>query len=181
MPSLSQLQSWNADRVADIKAQIAAVEAKEASGQKAARSMSEEALRRRREREERRAAAARAKALAESVEESEIAAEPLVSSTSVEPATADRPSTPMNDIFNSNIPWTVTIPASSHADLPWYNAAHATYTTLEDAKAAGIWSYPSTLAERAKCGVFRGLWEQGCYMGGGIRFGGDFLVYPGKL
>lgn len=155
------------------------MEVKEATGQKAARSMSEDALRKRKEREEKRAAAARAKAQAEGIDEDH-AFEPATPSTSLDaPIHTDRPATPMSDINNSSASWTVTVAASSPADLEWYDSAGATYATIEEAKAAGIWSYPSTLAERAKCGVFLGLWEQGCFMGGGIRFGGDFLVYPG--
>ena len=79
---------------------------------------------------------------------------------------------------NANAVYTVTVPASS-VELPWYDPSKASYATLEEAKAAGVWSYPSTLYERAKCAVFRDLWEKGHYMGGGIKFGGDFLVYPG--
>ncbi|TEB36219.1 tRNA-intron endonuclease catalytic domain-like protein [Coprinellus micaceus] len=51
--------------------------------------------------------------------------------------------------------------------------------TIEAARQAGIWDYPANLQERARCGVFRGLWDQGYYMGVGIRFGGEYLVYPG--
>jgi len=27
--------------------------------------------------------------------------------------------------------------------------------------------------------VFEDLWRKGYFMGGGLRFGGDFLIYPG--
>ena len=53
-------------------------------------------------------------------------------------------------------------------------------TTLEAARQAGVWTYPTTSFEHAKCRVFQDLWEKGNYMGGGIKFGGDFLVYPGE-
>ncbi|TDL27608.1 tRNA-intron endonuclease catalytic domain-like protein [Rickenella mellea] len=72
----------------------------------------------------------------------------------------------------------VTIPTES-SDLSWYSPDSHTYETISAAKEAGIWSYPSNLHERAKCGVFRDLWEKGYYLGGGMRFGGDYLVYPG--
>ena len=88
---------------------------------------------------------------------------------------------PSDATSSANATWTITIPASSAAELSWYSSEGSTYTTIEDAKAAGIWSYPSNSFERAKCAVFRDLWEKGHYMGGGIRFGADFLVYPGKL
>ena len=71
------------------------------------------------------------------------------------------------------------VPPSSSA-LPWYAPADSTHATLAAARAARVWVYPETLHERARCGVFRALWECGFFMGGGIRFGGDFLVYPGK-
>ena len=53
------------------------------------------------------------------------------------------------------------------------------FTTLEAAYAAGVWTYPSTLRERAKCAVFEHLHAQGYYLSTGLRFGGDFVVYPG--
>lgn len=75
--------------------------------------------------------------------------------------------------------YTVTISARS-AETTWYQTQKASYETLDAAKKAGIWLYPSTLREKAKCEVFKDLWGKGNYMGGGIKFGGDFLVYPGK-
>lgn len=164
-PTLEQLQTWNSTRAADVRAQIVA--AAGAKGVSEQRAMSEDALRKRREREERRGAQARAKALADNDEEPVSA--PAVS-------TPDRAATPTTDLSGT---WTVTVPASSTAELSWYSSAGAAYATLDDARAAGVWAYPSNSTERAKCGIFRALWERGCYMGGGIKFGGDFLVYPG--
>ena len=68
------------------------------------------------------------------------------------------------------------IPATSEAFL-WYEKK--TYHTLRDARHAGLWTYPSNQEERAKCAVFADLWQKGYYMGNGLRFGGDWLVYPG--
>lgn len=135
--------------------------------------MSEEAIRKRREREERRAAAARAKALAEGEDPDAIEA----SGSSMTPAapTDQRPATPNAQAAPA---YTVTLPGSS-SDLAWYDPEGCRYESIADAQAAGIWTYPANLHERAKCRVFRDLWEQGNFMGGGIRFGGDFLVYPG--
>lgn len=92
----------------------------------------------------------------------------------------------------------VTIPATS-SSLPWYpmsdksssfaKASPVTasllshsheHSTLESARDAGLWTYPATLEERARCAVFRDLHEKGYWMGGGLRFGGDWLVYPGQ-
>lgn len=63
--------------------------------------------------------------------------------------------------------------------LPWFSSDGHTYKTLSEGKEAGIWTYPSTPFQRARCTVFRHLWAQGNYLGMGIKFGGDFVVYPG--
>jgi hypothetical protein len=68
------------------------------------------------------------------------------------------------------------IPATSEA-FSWYE--EKTYLTLQEARDAGVWTYPSNQEERAKCAVFADLWQKGYYMGNGLRFGGDWLVYPG--
>ena len=76
--------------------------------------------------------------------------------------------------------YTVSVPTTSD-DFAWYDAtavAH-TYETLDTARAANVWNYPATPEDRARCEVFRNLWEKGFYMGGGSKFGGDWLVYPG--
>ncbi|KAI0747667.1 tRNA-intron endonuclease catalytic domain-like protein, partial [Daedaleopsis nitida] len=155
-PSSDALASWNLERDASARHQMLAAEAERSSEKAAKLSMSEEAIRKRKEREAKKAAAARAKALAEGL--------------------LDRPSTPNKA---PPPPFTVTVPASS-SDLAWYAPGPAAvYTTLEATRDANVWVYPTTSFERAKCRVFRDLWQKGNYMGGGIRFGGDFLVYPG--
>jgi tRNA-splicing endonuclease subunit Sen34 len=84
-------------------------------------------------------------------------------------------------IPSPSIPHLVRI-AGSSSDLSNYRPSpENTYTSLESAREAGVWSYPSTLHERAKCGVFRALWETGHFMGSGLKFGGDFLVYLGSF
>ena len=65
--------------------------------------------------------------------------------------------------------------------LPWYQPHTQAYHTLHEAKAAKLWTYPTTAFQRAKCAVFHDLWKKGYYMGGGLKFGGDFLVYRGGL
>lgn len=69
---------------------------------------------------------------------------------------------------------------SLSSPLPYYDPSAVTYTTLDAAREAGVWTYPSNLDERARSGVFRALWERGYFMGVGIKFGGGFLVYPGE-
>lgn len=84
----------------------------------------------------------------------------------------------------AEIPYVVTISAESSNltdKKPWYTDHEFIYTSTSEAKAAGLWSFPSTELETAKCHVFRDLWERGYFMGGGVKFGGDFLVYPGEI
>ncbi|KAH9842394.1 tRNA-intron endonuclease catalytic domain-like protein [Rhodofomes roseus] len=176
-PSADALKAWDAERAATANQQLVLAEAKETSEKAAKLSMSEEALRKRQEREEKRAAAARAKALAEG---EDVAAPEASGSGSIAIPTApvaQRPSTPTPSAQTASA-FTVTLPGSS-SDLSWYDSQGCTYETVADAQAAGIWTYPADLHERAKCRVFRDLWEKGNFMGGGVRFGGDFLVYPG--
>ncbi|KAK0534338.1 tRNA-splicing endonuclease subunit [Tilletia horrida] len=45
--------------------------------------------------------------------------------------------------------------------------------------ATPTWPYPSTPLERARCATFDDLHARGYYMGTGLRFGGEFVVYPG--
>lgn len=185
-PTAAQLEKWNAERRAGVHAQLVAAEAKEATSS-AAKSLSEAALRKRKQREEKRAAAARAKALAEDSGSGlfDPTADAVLPS---QPATQpERPSTPKATgntgstvYLPASVVYTVTVPASSPVSLPWYGTDSTnTYATIEAARAAGVWTYPTTAFERAKCAVYRDLWKQGHFMGGGIRFGGDFLVYPG--
>lgn len=134
-----------------------------------------EAAARRLEREQRRAAL-RAKGRCEQVEEPSIE----VDSVHPEPVPSQKKSTPTTSLAASSVPYSVKIPTSSE-ELAWYSPTEHTCTTLDAAREAGIWSYPETSAQKARCGVFRALWEKGYYMGCGIKFGGDFLVYPGEL
>lgn len=53
------------------------------------------------------------------------------------------------------------------------------YESLQEAFAAGVFTFPATQAERARCAVFEDLHKQGYYMSTGLRFGGDYVVYPG--
>lgn len=167
-PSASTLQKYNDERSEAAAIQISLAEAKEAK--EAGRAMSEEAIRKRKEREQKKALQ-KVKATSSESPESLFDPDP---STSVPAQTANNPTT-----ATSTAAYTVVVPSSS-SSLPWYAPQSSTYTTLARARTAGVWTYPSTLHERARCGVFRGLWEQGYFMGGGIKFGGDYLVYPGE-
>ncbi|KAF9505603.1 hypothetical protein BS47DRAFT_1334307 [Hydnum rufescens UP504] len=146
-----ELREWHARRIKSAHAQIALPN-------DASSSSSPEALRKRAEREAMRAA--RQSALAEMTKRRGML----------------QVRSPAPVVLDSLPPYTVHIPSTSDG-LSWYNPAE--YDTLSAASAAGIWTYPSTYEERARCAVFRALSEKGYYMGGGIRFGGDWLVYPG--
>ncbi|KDN37533.1 hypothetical protein K437DRAFT_259770 [Tilletiaria anomala UBC 951] len=75
-----------------------------------------------------------------------------------------------------------------HLPMDWYHPhAQASascsrpriHTTLSSAKGAKDFFYPRNQMERAKCAAFEDLQARGYYMGIGLRFGGDFVVYPG--
>ncbi|KAG6874082.1 hypothetical protein C0995_006939 [Termitomyces sp. Mi166 len=175
-PGLQHLQNWDAEQQAGIERQIAMLEAKEAKENTKGYAMTVEALQKRQAREEKRAA--KAKLAQESGELGSLSA-----MLSLESPAVTAPSSSVNETSESksasSAGHTVVIPTSS-TTLEWYNTdSSCTYTTIAAAKEAGIWDYPSTLQERARCGVFRNLWERGYFMGGGIKFGGDYLVYPG--
>lgn len=125
--------------------------------------MSEDAIRKRKERQARKMAEqAQAKQLGL------LEPEPQASSSLDQP----KPDAPSTAIYNVVI-------ASDSSQLKWYSPAPHSYDTIDAAKNAGIWDFPSTAQDRAKCGIYRDLWEQGYFMGTGIKFGGDYLVYPG--
>jgi tRNA-splicing endonuclease subunit Sen34 len=180
-PTLEQLKQWNAEQEQAIKYQVASTEAKGVKeSARPGRAMSEEALQKRRLREERRLAEG-TKAVEAAVASDGATAlftpEPIsnpVKTSQPSISAADAQATKLN-----SMPHTVVIPAAS-SSLEWYDPNAVSYTAIAAAKDAGVWDYPSDLQERAKCGVFRSLWEQGYFMGGGIKFGGDYLVYPGS-
>lgn len=177
-PTFEQLQRWNAGQEEAIRQQLTATEAKGAKeSARQGRAMSEEALQKRRLRDERRLAEASKAARDATASDGSTAL--FVPEHISKPIEVASPSTASGmKIQATKIPYTIVIPAPS-SSLEWYGPDTVSYTTITAAKDAGVWDYPSDLQERAKCGVFRSLWEQGYFMGGGIKFGGDYLVYPG--
>ncbi|OJA13717.1 hypothetical protein AZE42_02940 [Rhizopogon vesiculosus] len=169
-PSPSLLKLWQEERLSDARQQIALTEEKESiEASNANRAMSESAQRKRKEREERRAHATVNTAPNIPMDDS-----PSPPPISENPSRLAVEESPDRAVVMPSAPYTVHVPASS-SRLAWYAPHSHLYSSIE----AGIWKYPSTLQERARCGVFRSLWEQGFYMGVGIRFGGEYLVYPG--
>ena len=77
--------------------------------------------------------------------------------------------------------YSIHIPTDSNS-MPWYRqrAPKATYRTLSQAAKAGLWTYPRTAEQQARCAVFEALRAKDYYMSKGLRFGGDLVVYPGE-
>jgi len=69
-------------------------------------------------------------------------------------------------------PATVRIPTAS-LDDPAFTAAAATPLR------PGALGYPQTDDDHLRLFVFRNLWQRGHYITAGLKFGGDYLVYPG--
>ncbi|GAA5848584.1 hypothetical protein JCM8547_004561 [Rhodosporidiobolus lusitaniae] len=103
-------------------------------------------------------------------------------STSTSSSFAPVPAPPVScaQPSTSSLPYTILIEPSS-SSFPWYTPASPsfTYPTLDAAREAGVWTYPLNTLQEARCRVVEDLWRRGYYMGGGLRFGADFLVYPG--
>jgi tRNA-splicing endonuclease subunit Sen34 len=160
IPELDALQSWVSEQET-LNNQAVIANDKVAKGVAASeRALSEEAVKKRQEREQRRA----------KVNIDRTTPEDLPSS----PATTQQ--TPSRSAHN------FVIPASS-TSLQWHQprGENCLYTSIKSAIAAGIWSFPTNPLEHARCGVFRDLHEKGYFIGGGIKFGGQYLVYPGRL
>jgi tRNA intron endonuclease, catalytic C-terminal domain len=192
-PTPSQLETWDASRRQDIAHQLARVEQRKAGDTATATTTAAPAQdatlaaaiqQKRAEREARRRQLATATATA-------APAEALPEAGAAGAGAAAIRGSEERDAPASNTVYTVSVPTTSDT-FPWYDHGSSnndddnnddpqqhTYETLDAARAARVWSYPSSAEERARCEVFRDLWEKGYYMGGGSKFGGDWLVYPG--
>jgi tRNA-splicing endonuclease subunit Sen34 len=200
-PTHSQLEEWDASRRQDITSQIALLELRKAEGRATATATSTATTttttpttieQKRAEREARRRQLAETAAAAAAAVEADADADTEGTGAI---AIGSRGSSEVRhgDATTSNAVYTISVPTTSDT-LAWYDSnkndndndggdnmeRHTyTYETLDAARAAHVWSYPSNAEERARCEVFRDLWEKGYYMGGGSKFGGDWLVYPG--
>lgn len=140
------------------------------------KSMSEAAIRKREERELRKAAVAAAQKAKEESEDADLSTFATEAATSGVLAEESGRQTPSSKAPSQ--PYAITIPTSSNS-VSWYHSDAHAFATLDAARESGIWFYPSNEEERARCGVFRALWEKEYYLGCGIKFGGEYLVYPG--
>jgi len=59
------------------------------------------------------------------------------------------------------------------------NLLFAACTTRETINRPVDWRFPISASEKLRYTVFRDLWEQGHFLTSGLKFGGDFLAYPG--
>ncbi|KAJ3299201.1 tRNA-splicing endonuclease subunit [Borealophlyctis nickersoniae] len=115
-------------------------------------------------------------------EDSVVSEPPASSSPSPLPSTAPQSTSTSVASRPTHVPFPVSTPTSS-TSLPWYNEGvdELVPTTLDDARAKGIWTWPRTQSEQLRYKVFRGLWERGYYITSGSKFGGDYLMYPGEV
>ncbi|KAI9446808.1 tRNA-intron endonuclease catalytic domain-like protein [Lactarius indigo] len=157
----AQLESWDAQRQRGIAHQIR--EARQRKGEDRASAASEAAAQKKRAERDAR----RQRQLAEATGD-----------TGPAPPSSATTDTPPTNNSNTAAVYTVSVATTSDT-FAWYEPAAHEYETLDAAREAGVWAYPATEEERARCEVFRDLWEKGYYLGGGSKFGGDWLVYPG--
>ncbi|KAF8188373.1 hypothetical protein BJ912DRAFT_1059500 [Pholiota molesta] len=156
-PTIPQLERWSAGQQESIKTQLSYNETKVAKESLSGRAMSEDAVRKRKEREERKRAQAAAKAAAEATEEGSSSVFVPSEPETKPPPPTEPVSSPTDLLKNSSVPYTIVIPASS-SSLEWYDASGCSTRAM--------W-------------CLKDLWKQGYFMGGGIKFGGEYLVYPG--
>ncbi|MCO5598529.1 hypothetical protein L7F22_052626 [Adiantum nelumboides] len=73
--------------------------------------------------------------------------------------------------------------ATNSLELPWriVKVGENAFETLSSAVKAGLWTYPNTPMQAARCATFEDLRSRGYFMAKGLRFGGDLNVYPGDL
>ena len=202
-PTPSQLEAWDASRRQDITNQIALLEHRKAEDRATATSTAtatttipatDTIQQKRAEREARRRQLAETAAEADADADTEEGVGAIGGGSKVK-RHVDAPAPATATTSTSNAIYTISVPTTSDT-LAWYDSSKCdnndndldddnperhtcTYETLDAARAANVWSYPSNAEERARCEVFRDLWEKGYYMGGGSKFGGDWLVYPG--
>ncbi|VDB95724.1 unnamed protein product [Peniophora sp. CBMAI 1063] len=177
LPSAQELQDWDDKRAADALAQLRRAAGAQAVGRAQLANSPAAAAKRAAREEKRRLAAAAAAAQNENGGVFTPEPEPAPASAPT-PVPAPLEGDSINIALASKEPWTVSVAGGSD-DLPWYHSDRASYSSLDAARAAGVWTHPENEVDRTRCAVFRDLWEKGYYMGGGSKFGGDWLVYPG--
>ncbi|KAI6043416.1 hypothetical protein EDC04DRAFT_2866368 [Pisolithus marmoratus] len=177
-PDLPQLAKWDHSRLKTIKHELALAEEEQEAKEHQYTTMTEEAVRKRKEREQKKASAA--SPVNDSYRSPTEPAENMSAHgnhNSVSDAQHGRDPFGTSKATFRGATYTVHVAAPS-SELEWYQQSLHSFTTLESAREAGIWDYPATPEERARCAVFHDLREKGYYLDVGIKFGGDYLVYP---
>ncbi|KAA1079079.1 tRNA-splicing endonuclease subunit [Puccinia graminis f. sp. tritici] len=77
------------------------------------------------------------------------------------------------------VPYFVPIHLQSHPPTHTPEHPDVVHHHLDSARRAGLWTFPDNQLQRARSAVFSALWRQGMFLGIGLKFGCDFLVYPG--
>lgn len=70
---------------------------------------------------------------------------------------------------------------TSSTSFTWYNNNENWFDSINTAKQNNLWIWPSTLKDIQKYKIYSDLWNKGYYITSGIKFGGDYLLYPGKF
>ncbi|CAI2175302.1 16768_t:CDS:2 [Funneliformis geosporum] len=65
------------------------------------------------------------------------------------------------------------------SSFSWYNDNGNCYSSIDLAKQNNLWVWPNVQKEIQKYKVYSDLWDRGYYITSGIKFGGDYLLYPG--
>ncbi|GBB86151.1 hypothetical protein RclHR1_01260022 [Rhizophagus clarus] len=65
------------------------------------------------------------------------------------------------------------------ASFAWYNVNENCFDSIDIAKQNNLWTWPNTLKDIQKYKIYCDLWNKGYYITSGIKFGGDYLLYPG--
>ncbi|CAB4481704.1 uncharacterized protein OCT59_001910 [Rhizophagus irregularis] len=68
---------------------------------------------------------------------------------------------------------------TSSTSFTWYNNNENWFDSINTAKQNNLWIWPSTLKDIQKYKIYSDLWNKGYYITSGIKFGGDYLLYPG--
>jgi tRNA-splicing endonuclease subunit Sen34 len=70
---------------------------------------------------------------------------------------------------------------TSSTSFAWYNDNENYFDSINIAKQNNLWNWPNTLKDIQKYKIFCDLWNKGYYITSGMKFGGDYLLYPGKF
>lgn len=178
-PGPSRLAKWDNSRLKAIERQLALAEEEQEAKEHQYSTMTEQAIRKRNERGRKKAYVAsfpNDRSFSSTEPPENALAHDSDNTTSDTRRGQDSSGTSKAGTVGATFTVHVAAPSSQ---LDWYQQSSHSFTTLASAREAGIWDYPSTPEERARCAVFRDLRGKGYYLGIGTKFGGDYLVYPG--